>query len=33
LKKSAKNTAPVFIGLKTENKNNWEKIEKKMIEL
>ena len=33
LKKSAKNSAPVFIGLKTENKNNWEKIEKKMTKL
>ncbi len=33
LKKSAKNTAPVFMGLKTENKNNWVKIEKKMDEL
>jgi len=33
LKKSAKNTAPVFIWLKTENPKNWEKIEKKMTEL
>jgi len=33
LKKSAKNSAPVFIGLKTTNKENWKKIEKKMTEL
>ncbi|PID87518.1 threonine dehydratase [Candidatus Gracilibacteria bacterium] len=33
LKKSAKNTAPVFIGLKTNNKNNWNKIEKNMKKL
>jgi len=30
LKKSAKNSAPVFIWLKTNNPENWEKIEKKM---
>ena len=33
LKKSAKNTAPVFIWLKTNKPENWEKIEKKMTEL
>ena len=33
LKKSAKNTAPVFIWLKTENKDNWYAIEEKMLEL
>ncbi len=33
LKKSAKNTAPVFIWLKTNNKNNWNKIEKNMKKL
>lgn len=30
LKKSAKNTAPVFIWLKTDNKDNWKNIEEKM---
>lgn len=30
LKKSAKNTAPIFMGLKTNNANNWEKIENQM---
>ena len=33
LKKSAKNSAPVFIWLKTNNPNNWEKIEEKMTKL
>lgn len=33
LKKSAKNTAPVFIWLKTDNKDNWQKIEEKMGKL
>jgi len=33
LKKSAKTNAPVFIGLKTDNKSNWKKIESKMLEL
>jgi len=33
LKKSAKNTAPVFIWLKTNNPENWEKIEEKMTNL
>ncbi len=33
LKKSAKNTAPVFIWIKTNNPDNWEKIEEKMLEL
>ncbi|MDQ7008755.1 MAG: threonine ammonia-lyase IlvA [Candidatus Gracilibacteria bacterium] len=33
LKKSAKNTAPVFIGLKTLNPKNWENIEKNMTKL
>jgi len=33
LKKSAKNTAPVFIWLKTDDKNNWTKTESKMLEM
>ena len=33
LKKSAKNTAPVFIWLKTDNPENWENIEKNMTKL
>ncbi len=33
LKKSAKNTAPVFIWIKTNNKNNFNKIEKNMQKL
>jgi len=33
LKKSAKNTAPVFIWLKTNNPGNWNKIEKNMTNL
>lgn len=33
LKKSAKNTAPVFIWLKTDNKDNWIKIEEDMKRL
>ncbi len=33
LKKSAKNTAPVFIWIKTNNQKNWNKIEKKMLKL
>ena len=33
LKKSAKNTAPVFIWLKTLNPKNWENIEKNMTKL
>ncbi len=33
LKKSAKNTAPVFIWIKTNNKKNWSKIEKNMDKL
>ena len=33
LKKSAKNTAPVFIWIKTKDKKNWERIEKNMQNL
>jgi len=33
LKKSAKNTAPVFIWIKTDNPKNWENIEKNMTKL
>jgi len=33
LKKSAKNTAPVFIWLKTNNPDNWKNIEKNMTNL
>lgn len=33
LKKSAKATAPVFIGIKTDNKNNWKNIEGKMTKM
>ncbi len=33
LKKSAKNTAPVFIWLKTDDKINWTKTEWKMLEM
>ncbi|MDP2091210.1 MAG: threonine ammonia-lyase IlvA [Candidatus Gracilibacteria bacterium] len=33
LKKSNKNRAPVFIGIETNDKNNWEKIIKKMEKL
>ena len=31
LKKSAKNTAPVFIWIKTDNPKNWKKIEENML--